>query len=784
MTKKVEQKVQNQHSSTSKSKLFSGLKKLPWWIISVVFALTTVIFFWDHLFGDVYFWEDFAEYVFPTQTFAAREFAGGIPFWNPYTFLGMPFYADLQVGFLYPLNRVLSLFVTDSARLPIGAVQFITIFHFFIAQIAMYYFARYFKISSWGAIISAISYGFSMIMVCHVIHPMMLNHLAWFPLVSMFFIKGIQSGDLRATIWSGLILGISMLSGHPQTVLYEGLFLLIIFLWIFKPNTNFKSGKSIAKILIAGILPIIIAAGIFSVQYLPSKVLAENSQREEISYEKATEGSLQFSQIVSAVVPNIFGQVTGDRSERPTFFLKFKGANQIHFYWETAFYFGVAALILGLFAFTYLFKNRIGALFAFIAGFGFLYALGENFIVFDIFSGLPLFGSFRNPGRIMFYVVLAFSVLSGFGFDILWKEIKSKAAMKRLIIVTALPLLIAILTASGIMGSALDAPEVISSEIIGYGMVSLFFILSIFAFSFAINKDYLNPIVGASAIIILLFIDLNIAGGDFNKSPNNPEDIYTLNQQLKQTLKPNPPDDIFRVSMRLYNPSFMAMNRNQGMMDEIMLIEGYNPLILQKVLPPAPELDAERSRRLVHNLYNVKYDIAIDPRQGGATFIEHPDRYQRAWLVNDYKVMTSEEVEATMKSDYFDYNQIVFLESKPIFGKKSDFSGSNYVKCLEYENNLIKYEVNAEQNSILVFSEIFYPEWVANIDGEDVDIIRANYSFRAIAVPPGKHIIEMKFESSAFNNGLIISILTFVISISLLVFMSIISKKKDKSQYV
>jgi hypothetical protein len=300
-------------------------------------------------------------------------------------------------------------------------------------------------------------------------------------------------------------------------------------------------------------------------------------------------------------------------------------------------------------------------------------------------------------------------------------------------------------------------------------MVSLFFILAVFSFSFAVIQNYLNPIAGAAALAILLFIDLNIAGGDFNKSPNNPEDIYTLNPQLKETLKPNPPEDIFRVSMRLYNPSFMAMNRNQGMMDKIMLIEGYNPLILQKVLPPAPQINPERSRRQVHNLYNVKYDIAIDPQQGGASFVEHPDRYPRAWLVKDYKIMTSEEVEKAMKSDYYDYRSVVFLESEPVFQKPADFSGSEYVKCLEYQNNYFKYEVNAKDNAIMVFSEIFYPEWTAYIDGNETEIIRANYSFRALAVPAGKHTIEMKYESSSFSTGLILSIITLVLSISLLI---------------
>ena len=154
----------------------------------IIALLTTVIFFNSQLFGDFYFWEDFTEYVFPTQTFAARESQGfDIPFWNPYVFNGMPFFADLQAGFLYPLNRLLNLFVASDGTLPVAAVQMIIILHFFISQINFYSLARSYRISQQGAMIGAVSYSFSLLMVCHVIHPMMLYHLTWFPLILNLF---------------------------------------------------------------------------------------------------------------------------------------------------------------------------------------------------------------------------------------------------------------------------------------------------------------------------------------------------------------------------------------------------------------------------------------------------------------------------------------------------------------------------------------------------------------------------------------------------------------------
>jgi hypothetical protein len=76
------------------------------------------------------------------------------------------------------------------------------------------------------------------------------------------------------------------------------------------------------------------------------------------------------------------------------------------------------------------------------------------------------------------------------------------------------------------------------------------------------------------------------------------------------------------------------------------------------------------------------------------------------------------------------------------------------IRLLEQNPKYLKYESNSSVNGLVVFSEIYYPHgWMAKIDGQESNVIRANYILRAMEVPAGKHTIEMTFEPDAYVIG-------------------------------
>ncbi len=758
------------------------LSDLNIWYIVGFFAVTTIVFFWNNLFGGMFFWEDFVEYVYPTQTLAAREFSKGIiPFWNNYTYSGMPFLADLQVGFFYPFNRLLSLFVDSNGMLSVWWLQLIIILHFFLAQINAYFLARRLKISQIGSIIAAVSFSFSFMMVLHVIHPMIIEHLAWFPLVLLLFIRGIEENRLRWAKYSGLVLGMSMLSGHPQMTLFLYLFLGFLAIWhlgFVLKNKTF-TGKLLLKNIVVMIIPFAISAGIFMIQYMPSKELAEISQRAEITYKISTEGSLEVKQALTSIVPKLFGYTDGSKDSKAPFYLTNNDSKAFpyYFYWETGFYFGLVALILGIFGGIVSYKSKYGAFLIFVSVFGFLYAIGSNGFIHQLFFNLPLFGQFRIPSRMMIFAIIGFSMLSGFGFDFIKENIQNKAILKPLMIAAIIPTFFAILIAIGFLSSALSTPEYLESTIQGFGAIGLVLILAVFAILYLMFKGILNYRFAGYLLILVVMTDLMIAGRSFNQSESNPADEYSISEEMKATFKPKDKNSLFRVNSRMYNPPVMALKRNQGMISEIQLIEGYNPLVLQRVNPAVKDVEQ------ILDLQNAKYRISINPQTGQAGFVESTNYFPRAWVVYKSNVFNENEVYSKMQNTEFDYKNEVVLEKNPNIQLPENISETRKykVECLEYSANSSKYKIKSDENGILCFSEIYYPSWNVYVNGKKAELLRSNYSLRAVAIPKGECIVEMKFESTAFATGMWISLITLVVSFLDLLYLNLSKKTRESN---
>jgi uncharacterized membrane protein YfhO len=76
--------------------------------------------------------------------------------------------------------------------------------------------------------------------------------------------------------------------------------------------------------------------------------------------------------------------------------------------------------------------------------------------------------------------------------------------------------------------------------------------------------------------------------------------------------------------------------------------------------------------------------------------------------------------------------------------------------------------VRSQRDAFLVLSEVFYPGWEARLDGREVEILCANYIFRAVLVPRGEHTVSLRYRPRSVLWGALLTGVFVVLTIIML----------------
>jgi hypothetical protein len=80
------------------------------------------------------------------------------------------------------------------------------------------------------------------------------------------------------------------------------------------------------------------------------------------------------------------------------------------------------------------------------------------------------------------------------------------------------------------------------------------------------------------------------------------------------------------------------------------------------------------------------------------------------------------------------------------------------VEVAEYSPGLVRLQVDAPEPALLVVAESLYPGWRGTLDGQPVEIVRANYLSQGVVVPSGSHTVELRYEPGAVRYGALLSL--------------------------
>jgi len=263
--------------------------------------------------------------------------------------------------------------------------------------------------------------------------------------------------------------------------------------------------------------------------------------------------------------------------------------------------------------------------------------------------------------------------------------------------------------------------------------------------------------VGLLTVIDLLGMDSNYLNSFSFGSKDNYEasefPLTAADQAILQDKDPN-----FRVLNMTVRDPYAGDSRTSYYHKSI---GGYHPArlgiyddLMEYQLSGSPNIN-------VINMLNTKYVIQQTQQGGAPMAVPNPNALGNVWFVKNVKYVAGPVEEMKALNSFNPAEEAVVdnsFKSKTEGWQPADSSSTIKQTAFDFEN--VKYESNSSAPHLAVFSEIFYKDWHAYIDGKETPIAKADYVLRTMLIPAGKHTIEFKFEPSVYKTGYTISSIT------------------------
>jgi uncharacterized membrane protein YfhO len=60
-------------------------------------------------------------------------------------------------------------------------------------------------------------------------------------------------------------------------------------------------------------------------------------------------------------------------------------------------------------------------------------------------------------------------------------------------------------------------------------------------------------------------------------------------------------------------------------------------------------------------------------------------------------------------------------------------------------------EAESPRDVIVTLHDLYYPYWKVYVDGQESELLQANYIFRGVYVPAGRHTVVFRFEPFSWS---------------------------------
>jgi hypothetical protein len=762
----------------------------------LIVSLVWLVLAWPWLSDSVTVPWDAKAHFQPQLAFLAQSLhAGQSPFWTPNVFAGHPQIADPQSLIFSPPFLLLAVLVPSPGLREMDAVLLASLL------VGGWFIMLYFRDRQWheaAAIVAALSFAFGGAAAWRIQHVGQVLSIAYFPIALWLLDRALRRGSGLYGFAAGVVAGF-MLLGRDQVA-----FLGLITLAFYALHRLRTSGWAFRRSL----LPLSFGAlgGIITVTVpmVMTLLLAADSNRPLITLSEAGKGSLHPWSLLTGIIPHLYGiaRPLGDYWGPPS-----PDWGYVDLYLArnmATFYFGILPL-LGLLLLPFLIRfrpkfatspeslaaghdeHRSDAIFLFT---GFillmLYSLGRYTPFFaGVFMLIPGIDKFRRPADALFMACALGSMAGGYALH-RW-IVAPRFVLPRWAWIAFGAFILFCGVSGGLLAFSVGRLE---QTVAPLAASACFLVAALMTLAM------LHRLEGKTLPLMLVAGFFMLADLGWNNAPNestglSPESYEVLRPDstnetiaiLKKKVEENRgPDRIDRVELvgvgfhwpnvslvhglhhtLGYNPVRSAVYSNSvGARDHIAgpdqrlftpLLPSYKSLMADLVglryIASAISLDelyrvAPRQPGLPPAVFDPK-EFPLVARTGDAYIYENPRAFPRVLFAGNALQADFDSLIKTGAWPRFDPKQTVLLD-RLINPKEAELKdGTRSVKLASYRNTEVIIEAESQSGGFVVLNDSWDDWWAVEVDGQPAPIERANVVFRAVTVPPGKHIVRFVF---------------------------------------
>lgn len=778
-------------------------------LAAALLALAVVLLFRESLLeGGVFYKRDIHLIWHPQVEGFVRALAGGaLPLWDPSPAFGQPLLADPGAQVLYPptwLNLVMR---------PWTYYTLFAFGHVLFSTLCFHALARRWGLGTGPALAGAGVWAFSGPFLSLVDLWHHFASAAWIPAVLLAAETALERRRARDAVRLGLVFAMQILAGSGDVC---AMTLVAVVLWAAVVHVDWTRWRAEGRVLGVGTLSLAVAGGLSAGLWMSVLEVAGRSARHALPEAIRTYWSVHPLSLVETLVAGVPGRLPLSQAWSSALF-ESRGP------FLASLYLGLPALALAAAALATPIGRRRWALVALGLG-ATLVALGRHGFLYDLVTALvPPLRILRYPVKAMVFAGFAWAGLVAFGVEA-WR---SGAPRRRFVALVVCPLAVATLlvTAAAVtLGmdrapwpSVVDAGAFVSRAVALRPLtreLTRHAALGAAVLVLALLRLRSGRAPLATAVVGLLAVtDLALAHPRPN--PVAPRELYTHRPELLAALG-DP------ASARVYSYDYSEIDKARRWLGRAgprleRAPAGWPPspaLALAQQMSLAPQsaggwglragfdidfrgLQREPLAQLTRLVRLVEdrpaevrrvlqtgavthvvalHDVAPGELRPVASFpglfaepilvFAVPEPLPRVYAVGGARVRAGIHGLMALVDPSFDPRREVVLPGGKQVKPSPAFTGTARIASEKADRVRIEAELSGDGWVVLVDGHD--PGWRASVDGRAVPLLRANFAFRAVAVPAGRHVVEMVYRPRTALVGLGLSALTLVTAVTFL----------------